>query len=489
MPTSKKLNIVSVAAEVAPFSKTGGLGDVARALPMALEALGHKVSVITPYYTFIDQQRLSLEDIGIAKVRIGPHSYKVTFYKSSLTPKIPVYFVRYDRFFGHSKIYEYDNDNLRFYLFNEAVLKLIKLINLKPDLIHCHDWHTGLIPNLIKTTHKNDSQLSRISTLYTIHNLPFQFGMTWWKVPANKIDYGRGKPPIKLSKIKYINFTKRAIIYADVINTVSERYAHEILTPEFGQGLDKHLDRRHDSFFGIINGIDYTVYNPSFDTNLDYNYDWNSLDKKKRNKMVLQKELKLAPTADQPLIGLVNRLTEQKGFYMILEILPILMKQRLQMVVVGSGDQDFISQFKKYAKRFPKQLAIYTPFTEKMASRVYAGSDIFLMPSRYEPCGISQMISLRYGSIPIVHETGGLSDTITNYNPRTGRGNGFVFTRYEKEELLITIARAIENYHHTKTWERLTWQSMRLSYSWKLPAQKYTTLYRLAIKKRKSKKK
>lgn len=481
----RQLNIVSVASEVAPFSKTGGLGDVARDLPKALQALGHRVSLITPYYTFIEQQRLPLDDLGSESIKIGSATYHVRFLKSYLSPEIPVYFVRYDRFFGHSKIYGYPNDNFRFYLFDEAAVRLVKHITPRPDILHCHDWQSGLVPNLMSTTHRRDATLAKIGTVFTIHNLPFQFGTDWWKVPKEKVDLGRSQPPTQPAKIPFLNFTKRAIISAGIINTVSERYAAEILTPEFGQGLEKYLQRRRHDFHGIVNGIDYTVYNPSFDTNLYYNYDWNSLDRKQMNKAALQEELGLIVNPDRPLIGLVSRLTEQKGFYLILDILPELMRQSVQLVVVGSGQQDFIREFKRFAKKYPKQLAIYTPFTEKMASRVYAGSDMFLMPSRYEPCGISQMISLRYGSIPIVHETGGLSDTITNYNPRTGRGNGFVLNRYDRTDLLVAIARAIENYHRPKAWEQLTWQAMRLSYSWELPAKKYVSLYRLALAKAK----
>jgi len=484
MPSRNKLKIVSVASEVAPYSRTGGLSDVARSLPLALSGLGHEVSLITPFYTFIEQQKIPLEEVGTDAIKIGSHTYQVQYLKTDLSPDVPIYFIRYDKLYGLERIYGYKNDNLRFYLLNEAALKLLKKINYRPRVIHCHDWQSGLIPNLLKTTYKSDPFYSRIRTLFTIHNLPFQMGSEWWKIPKSKVDSGRGNPPTRLADIKYINFTKRGILHADVVNTVSERYATEILTPEFGQGLDKYLRRRQDTFFGIINGIDYTVYNPSFDSHVYYNYDWNSLDRKLKNKLALQKEVGLNVKADQPIIGLVNRLSEQKGFYLILEVLPILMKQHLQMIVVGSGSQEFITEFERYAKRYPKQLAIYTPFTEVMASRVYAGSDMFLLPSRYEPCGISQMISLRYGSIPIVHETGGLSDTITDFNARTGRGNGFVLSHYDPHELLIAITRAIENYHHPKVWERLTWQAMRLSYSWELPAKKYATLFRLALKQR-----
>jgi len=478
-----------VSPEISPYAKTGGLGDVANALPKALAQFKQEVSLAMPFYGFIKDQKIKIKELAKDSIILLKKKYPVSYFQTKFSPEIPLYFIYNHQFFSRGKLYGYNDDNLRFLFFNLAVLKMIKLLNLKIDIIHCHDWHSGLIPNFLNVRCK-DKQLSKIATLYTIHNLPFQFQEDWWKVPKKYVDNGRGYPKINnLSNIKYINFAKRAIRNADIINTVSERYAKEILTPKFSQGLGKILNERKKDIFGIINGIDYTVFNPAFDKNIPYNYDWNSLHKKKKNKIALQKELGLEVNPNVPLIGLVHRLTEQKGFDLILEIINYLLKQNLQIVVVGSGDKSYIKSFKKLARKKPKSIAIYSPFTEKMASWVYAGSDIFLMPSRYEPCGISQLISMRYGSIPIVHETGGLSDTISNFNPRTGKGNGFKFSSYTKEDLLVAITRALENFKYSKAWEHLTWQAMRLSYSWELPAKKYITLYKRAIKKHKKRKK
>jgi len=237
--------------------------------------------------------------------------------------------------------------------------------------------------------------------------------------------------------------------------------------------------------YGIINGIDYTIYNPAYDKKIKYPYDWNSLRRKKKNKLLLQKKVGLEENPDTPLIGLVNRLTEQKGFNLIMENIDILMRLPLQMVIVGSGYREYVLFFRKMARKYPKKIGIYTPFTEEMASKVYAGSDMFLMPSRFEPCGLSQLISLRYGSIPIVHETGGLSDTITNFSPKTRKGNGFVFRQFNGADFLVALTRALENYKYSQTWEHLTWRAMQQTYSWVLPAKKYVRLFSIAIKNKK----
>ncbi|MBI4090335.1 MAG: glycogen/starch synthase, partial [Candidatus Kerfeldbacteria bacterium] len=319
-------------------------------------------------------------------------------------------------------------------------------------------------------------------TIFTIHNLPFQMQGDWWRVPADKVDVGLGPVPKDPAKLRWTNFTKRGIRYADAINTVSVRYAQEILTPEYGQNLDRALRRRAKDVFGIINGIDYQVYNPQFDRHLWHSYDWNSLDRKHENKRELQKMVGLDQRNDIPLIGLVHRLTEQKGFDLIKNILPVLMQLELQIVIVGTGDRDYVNVFRKAARTYPGRIAILTPFTEELGSRVYAGSDMFLMPSRYEPCGMSQLISLRYGSIPIVHKTGGLSDTIEDFNPRTNLGTGFVFMRYAADDLLVAIVRALETYKYPQVWEHLSWQAMQESYSWDIPAEKYIELYRQAMR-------
>ncbi len=486
---SKVLKIASVASEVSPYSKSGGLGDVTKSLPKALAQLGHKVSIITPCYSFICKSDLKLENVDLKfTVKFKNNNFPFTVKKLNFNNNLTIYFLENKKLFGTSKdIYGYPNDNLRFLVFNIATLKMLEELNLKPNIIHCHDWQAGMIPNLLKMDDKRFPSLKKTATLFTIHNLTFQMGGGWWEVPYKYKDDGKRNPLTDFAKIKYLNFTKRAIFNADIINTVSERYAEEITSPELGQGLDRYLRHRVKDLYGIINGIDYTVHNPAFDENIKYKFDWNSLRRKKKNKLALQKLLKLEEKADTPLIGITNRLTEQKGFKLIMESIDILMRQNLQIVIVGSGFKEYIIFFKKIARQYPKKLAIFTPFNEAMESKVYAGSDMFLMPSRFEPCGISQLKSLRYGSVPIVHETGGLSDTITNFNPKTRKGNGFVFRQYTTTDFIMALTRALENYKYSQIWEYLTWQAMQQTYSWELPAKKYLKLYDIAIKNKNKK--
>jgi starch synthase len=481
---TRSLTIVMPTAELSPFSKSGGLGDVANALPRHLAELGHNVIVVTPFYSFIRQQDVKREPVGEVKLTVGAATYEIHFTVTHLTEDLPVYFVECDDLFNRQRQYGEPDDNLRFLVFNKAALVLVGLLNLKPHIIHCQDWHTGLIPNLMKTEFVRDPHFAQTATLFTIHNLPFQMQGDWWVVPEDMRDDGKGEIPTDPQLIRWVNFTRRAIRHADVINAVSIRYAEEILTPEFGQGMDKLLLKRKADVYGIINGIDYTVYNPKFDPFLWEHYDWNSLNKKRKNKAELQKLVKLERRPDIPVIGMVHRLTEQKGFDLIMEAMPWLLKMPLQLVVVGTGFKGYVDYFRKMAKKYPTKIGLFTPFTDQMASRVYAGSDMFLMPSRYEPCGISQLISMRYGSIPIVHETGGLMETITNFNPKRETGTGFTFSSYMKEDLLMAIVRALETYKYNKTWEHLVWRAMQTSFSWKLPAKKYLALYRRAMKKK-----
>ncbi|MFC1687992.1 glycogen synthase [Patescibacteria group bacterium] len=482
---SRQLRIVSVSSEVAPYSKTGGLGDVAKGLPRALASLRHHVSIFTPLYGFIQAQDLPLEKVLIkTTISYGNKKYSISIERLHLSPNFSVYFLHIPTLFGNrSRIYGYPDDNLRFLIFDLAVLKVTDLLQLKPHIIHCHDWQAGLIPNFLVLRRKQYPSLKRTRTLFTIHNLAFQAGGNWWNIKGRKRDVCCGFPPTTEQVIPTINFTKRAIHYADVINTVSVRYAEEILTSEFGLGLENDLQKREKNLYGIINGIDYAVYNPSFDSHIKHQYDWHTLDRKMKNKLALQKEIGFEQKKDIPLIGVVNRLSEQKGFALIMQTMDVLLRQQIQIVVVGSGRRDYISFFRQVARKYPKKIGIITPFTEEMASKVYAGSDLFLMPSRYEPCGISQLISMRYGSIPIVHETGGLSDTITNYNPRSGKGTGFVFRTYTSGDFLISLSRALETFKYRKEWEALVQQAMQQSYSWELPAKKYVTLYNIARRK------
>jgi starch synthase len=326
--------------------------------------------------------------------------------------------------------------------------------------------------------------LRKAKTIFTIHNLAFQLGHNWWEVPLAKKDYGKNKlPHITDPDIECINFAKRGIKYADIINTVSEQYREEIMTIKFGQDLQRILRNRENKLFGIINGIDYATYNPQNDPGLFKNYDYSKISHKKSNKEHLQKMLKLKIDRELPIITLTSRVTFQKGFELVMQIIEPLLHLDLELILMGDGDKKYISEIKKFAKRYPKKI-VWLSYNEnqKMETLLYAGSDIFLLPSHHEPCGINQLIAMRYGCVPIVRRIGGLQDTVTNYNPKTNRGNGFSFSAFNKYSLFATIVRALEDYRHEISWHKLMVRVMKESNSWEIPAKKYVALYRKAMK-------
>lgn len=486
MSLKKILRVAHFTAEVSPYSKVGGLGDVGYALPKAIGRLGHDIIIITPLYGSVRAQHLNLERVpGETSVVIDGIEYPVRYFKFVSPDNFPIYFVDNEELFAsHKDVYHViDDEALRWIFFARAGLELFRLIQFAPDIIHLHDWTSALAANYLRAIYRTEPLFKDTAVLYTIHNLAYQGTRHVRNTDKNKLDKGSGAPPEEKSFRKYINFMKRGIVNAHAISTVSERYAKEITTPEFGAGLDPYLKRRIDRVFGIINGIDYEVINPAFDEDVYVRYDVNSLDKKQRNKVALQKEVGLTIKKTTPIIGIINRLTEQKGFKLIIEAMPTLLKMDLQIVVVGSGERDdYIKFFRDTARKHRSVVGIYSPFTQKMASRVYAGSNLYLMPSRYEPCGISQLVSLRYGSIPIVRSVGGLHDTVTDYDPATDTGNGFTFSSYTASELLVAIARATESFKYTDSWNKLVYRAMKQSFSWELPAKKYVQLYHIAIK-------
>lgn len=477
----KSLKIVSIASEVDPYSKTGGLADVARSLPKSLHRLGHEVMIITPYYRkVIDREKYHLERI-YSDVNLyidKENEIKVSYYRSELVPGLPVYFMRNDKYFSRRKtLYGSTRENARFYLFDVAALKLVSLLKFKADIIHCHDWQTGLIPYLKKTRFKKSQTLQSAATVFTIHNLTFQMGSNWWEVPLKYKDKGQSALPMfKSSKMEYINFAKRGILNADVVNTVSETYAEEILNKGFGQDLHRILVNRRHKLFGVVNGIDYKQYNPQTDRGLHKNFTIEKLHRKILNKKFLQKFYKLPVDEKIPLIGLTSRIAEQKGFDLILEILPTLLLRDIQLIIMGDGDKEYLKRLNKIKKKYPEKIRI-VPFVRKHETAIYAGADLFLLPSRFEPCGINQLISFRYGAVPIVRSVGGLSDTVVNFDPDTDRGNGFTFKHYNGRELLVAITRALETYKYKPVWKRLVRRGMKASFSWDLPAERYTELY------------
>lgn len=485
---AKQLKIVSVVAEVAPFSKTGGLADVARSLPKALARLGHEVIVITPLYgQVIDAKKHQLELIH-ENVKIYLNSedkVQVNYWRGYLLKDLPIYFIENKKYFSAKKtLYGSTRENARFLIFDVAALKLISLLKFPADIVHCHDWHTGLIPYYLKTDFRYSKTLRKAKTVYTIHNLAFQLGHDWWEVPARKKDYGKNKiPHLNDPGLETINFAKRAILSADIINTVSEQYREEIMTKKFGQDLHRILKNRSDRLYGIINGIDYKAYNPNNDQGLFKNYSYQKIHRKKLNKEYLQKKVGLPVDREIPLIVSTSRVTLQKGFELIMKILGPLAHLDAQIIIMGDGDKQYILELKKWQKKYPKKI-VFLPFGEnaKLETMLYAAADIFILPSHYEPCGINQLIAMRYGCIPVVRRVGGLNDTITNYNPITKRGSGFSFSNYSGYSLFAAIVRALENYRHKYSWRELVVRVMEESNSWEIPAKKYVALYRKALK-------
>lgn len=486
---SRKIKVVHISAEVSHFSKTGGLADVSRSLPKALFRLGHQVSIITPLYSKItDKEKFNLKRIykDVKIIIDSENSEVVSFWKDELIDGLPVYFVESKKHFSrHKKMYISEKDNVRFLVFNVAALKLLNLLDESPDIIHCHDWHSGLVPYFIKNKFRYTKNLAQSKILFTIHNLAFQMGKSWFDVPLSKKDYGRKKIPLASDPdFLNINFVKRAILSADIINTVSEKYREEIMTKKFGQDLHRILRNREDRLFGVVNGIDYFSYNPQKDKSLFKRYNADTHHLKKDNKEYLQKKLNLNVDKNIPMFCSTSRITHQKGFVIILKLLPHLLRLDIQIIFMGDGNTEFIKGLKKLQKKYPKKM-VYLPYFQKnedLETLLYAASDFFILPSNYEPCGINQMIAMRYGAIPIVRGVGGLSDTVDNFSPLTNKGTGFIFKSENEFSFFSAIVRALENYKHKEVWEGIIKRAMLKSSSWEIPARKYVELYRRAIK-------
>lgn len=475
------LTILMATAEVAPFSKAGGLGDVTNALSRTLAEIGHRVSVVTPLYGSIDTDAHRLEMI-YQRLKMPAEDMSFNVWRTYID-EVPVYFIDIPVLFGRRKnIYGYSNDNKRFAVFNKAVLRFVQHMQFAPDIIHSHDWHSGLIPQFVKQS--RSKYLQETATTYTIHNLMYQFQNGWGRVPKKYKDTGGSLPGLDSKAFHYVNFAKRAIRDADVVNTVSEQYAEEITTKEFGAGLQKLLLKRQEegTLLGIDNGMDNDMFNPETDPGLFRNYGIDDLEGKAENKAALQKKFGLPVRADVPLIGIVSRLAHQKGFELLMNEHEPLFRMNIQMVVMGSGEKHLLEFFRKLAKRYPRKVAVHLKHNTVDATKVFAGSDMFLVPSKFEPFGLTPLIALRYGSIPVVRSVGGLASTVQRYNPRTKKGNGFAFKKYDGRDLLISLARATTVYQDQKRWKQLVQRAMRESHGWEYPAAEYVKMYRKALK-------
>jgi starch synthase len=487
---AKKLKIASISAELSPFYKTGGLGDVAASLPRALKRLGHEVITIAPFYAqAFDREKYALEPV-FSEVEVwlnDQETVKVNYWKSSLEGGVLVYFVENSKYFSRrQELYGSERENARFLIFDVAALKLLYLLNFSPDIIHCHDWHTGLIPYYFKTDFHKLENFKNAKVIYTIHNLAFQLGHNWFEVPDDKRDDGhKALPLISDPDIEYINFARRAILHADALTTVSETYREEILAKDFGEELHRLLLNRQDRLFGIVNGINEDDWNPANDPGLHKNYDSRTIGAKAENKIFWQKKLGLEIGKNIPLLCGTSRMTPQKGYELIIRILPHLFADGLEVILIGAClDQEILAELKKIAKRHPRRMVLMPTHEELLQNETmaYAASDLFLMPSYYEPCGINQLIAMRYGCVPIARRVGGLRDTVENYDPAHNRGSGFVFSSFNEFQFYGAVTRGVENFYQKKNWNDLVERIMKISHDWEIPARKYLQLFRRVIK-------
>lgn len=477
-----QLKILFMAAEMVPFAKTGGVAEVVGALPRVLRALGHDVRVAIPRYGRIDAAKFGLRPlITEMSVPLNEHSESANILTTEMEDGLPVYFVDNPRFFNRENLYGYADDGERFIFYSRAATQMLKQLEWKPDVIHLNDWHTAIVANWLKTIYKEDPFFQNVASVYTIHNLAVQ-GIFGWRILeiAGVDEYTFMNPRVdELPNV--VALMAHGILFADAINTVSDTYAREILTAEYGEKLNTLLQERKDRLFGILNGIDYAVMNPATDRAIAQQYDVSSLNQRVTNKIALQREAGLSVDPNTPLIGCISRLTNQKGFDILSEVIDGLMDLPLQLVLMGTGDQYYHDVFTRLAKRYPQKVAVYLTFNSSLAQKIYAGSDMFLMPSRFEPCGSNQMAALRYGSVPIVRRTGGLADTVQDFDPATGNGNGFSFDKYSGMMLFATVVRALENYRYRESWRKLMETGMRADFSWTSSARKYVELYEKAI--------
>ena len=481
-----KKKILFATSECVPFIKTGGLADVAGALPKAFDKEEFDVRVILPNYLCIPAKfRNEFEYLGHFYLGLGgkfadTHCGVMRYELDGIT----YYFIDNLFYFGGEKPYgDIRGDVEKFTFFSKAVLSVLKTIDFRPDLIHCHDWQTGFIPVYLKNQFADDPYYHNIKTVFTIHNLKFQ-GI--WDVKTMQEISGFGDylfTPDKLEYKKDANMLKGGLTYSDYITTVSETYAQEIQTAEYGEGMEGLLQARHFDMCGIVNGIDYDVYNPETDQNIFVNYsaaDWRK--KKFKNKMKLQEELGLPVDKNKYMIGLVSRLTDQKGLDLINAVMEGIVDEHTQLVVIGTGEGRYENMFRHYAWTRPGQVSANICYSNNLAQKLYAAADAFLMPSRFEPCGLTQLISFRYGTVPIVRETGGLKDTIIPYNEYENTGDGFSFTNYDAGDMLNVINYSKKVFYENKRqWNQIVDRGMAKDFSWNVSMEKYAGIYRWLI--------
>lgn len=485
---SRKLKILFVSPEVSPFLKTGGLADVSGALPRALKKKGHDVRVVLPEYKKINYEYVKdFEHVADFRMKMVWRNKYVGVNRLDYKD-VPTYFIDNKFYFFRDSIYENGDKEEQYAFFSRAVLEMIKKIDFKPDIIHCNDWQTGPLSLMLKDNYQIYDFYRDIKTVFSIHNLAYQgkfeprivhdvLGVSNYHITSGNIMHDN-----------LVNYMKMGIMYSDIINTVSETYSEEIKTKYFGEGLDYILNMRANDLYGIANGIDYDEFNPRNDKTIYKTYDKNDIEGKYENKVKLQKDLGLRQDKDIPVVSIISRLVEQKGIDLFPPIIDELMNEDLQFIVLGTGDYQYEDLFRYVENKYPDKMRAKMTYDANLAQKIYAGSDMFLMPSRFEPCGLGQLISMRYGTVPVVKETGGLKDTVIPYNEYEDKGYGFTFSDYNAHDMLHTIKRALSFYYDKKVWRKLVKRVMEKDFSWEKSADKYIDLYKKIVNDKEPKK-
>jgi len=482
-----RLKIAFVTSEAVPFAKTGGLADVSGALPQALSALGHSVKLFMPGYRRIRVQKQNFKKLDLEiSCQIGTKTHGGTVsYFEDFDAGLEYYFINNDYFYDRDELYrdnatdkDYIDNDERFIFFCHAVLQTVRKMGWRPDIFHANDWQSALIPAFLKTACKNDDFYEGIRSVFTIHNIGYQGKFAPESFLKLNLDpsYFSATGPFEFWGD--VNFMKAGIHFSDKITTVSPTYAREIQdTDEYGKGLQGVLRERTEDVSGILNGVDYNIWSPRFDPLIPHRYFISNLSGKRKNKLELLHLCNFPLRTDQPLIGVISRLDIQKGFDLLEDIMDDILSLDLQFILLGTGDEKYHEFFRDVEKRFPDRFKAFLTFDNRLAHWIEAGCDIFLMPSRYEPCGLNQMYSLKYGTVPVVRKTGGLADTVIDFDESAKTGTGFVFKKYDSGELLDTIKRAVRIYSRNRTWFKIVKQGMKQDFSWENSAKLYSDLF------------
>lgn len=485
------MQILFCASEVSPFAKTGGLADVTGSLPASLQKLGCDVRIFMPLYRGVRNGSGSLDLLARdIVVPVGVHDYHVYIWEGRTETGIPIYFLEKDEFFDRSFLYgspvrgDYEDNSERFIVFSRAVNQLCLALDWYPSIFHLHDWQTGLVAPYFQLNWRYDPNFFLSGTVLTIHNIAYQglfpagvFSLT--QLPASAFSIAG------MEFWGQCSFLKAGLVYSDFLTTVSPRYSREIQTPLFGFGLEGLLKERRDSLAGILNGIDTRAWDPETDPLIPANFSSEDLSGKRICKQALCAELGFPPRLDRPLLGMIGRLATQKGFDLLEKILPDLMELPVNFVILGTGDASIEENLKDTAALFPERLKVLFEFDEKLAHLIEAGSDIFLMPSRYEPCGLNQMYSLRYGAIPVVHATGGLDDSVIDVDREPASGTGFKFYKYEPQSFLDAVNSAVRMFDNEDKWLEIQRRAMVQDFSWDRSAREYIGIYEKTLAKKK----